>query len=188
MAAKPGEHKTVQARILPTRRRSAGRMCRGPRQRRGGASIMRSQRAPSRRADASPYFDDLLDAQVELFNPKYAEGPGALVGDLRRLHSDIAGNRDFLAYLRNAQDLLRQGSGRELNLVVIDYDNPDRQRLRGHRGVLRPQRPVRHAGGRGLPDQRHPGAGDRVQERDARTKPSRSASTRSAATTPRRRR
>ena len=58
-------------------------------------------------------------------NPKYAEGPGALVGDLRRLHTDIAGNRDFLAYLRNTKTFYDKGAGRELNLVLIDYDNPE---------------------------------------------------------------
>lgn len=35
-----------------------------------------------------------------LFNPKYAESSGALVGELGRLHANIAGNRAFLAYLR----------------------------------------------------------------------------------------
>jgi len=62
---------------------------------------------------------------VRKFNPKYAEGPGALVGDLRRLHADIAGNRDFLGYLRNTEDLLRQSEGRELNLALIDYEHPE---------------------------------------------------------------
>ena len=75
--------------------------------------------------EASPYFDDLLDAQVRKLNPKYAEGPGALVGDLRRIHTDIAGNRDFLAYLRNTKTFYDKGAGRELNLVLIDYDHPD---------------------------------------------------------------
>src|SRR5207245_11387677 len=76
-------------------------------------------------AEASPYFDDLLDAQVRKLNPKYAEGPGALLGDLRRLHADIAGNRDFLAYLRNTKTFYDKGEGRELNLVLIDYANPE---------------------------------------------------------------
>ena len=50
---------------------------------------------------ASPYFGDLLHAQVCAFNPKYKEAEGALVGEFRRLNADIAGNRDFLTYLRN---------------------------------------------------------------------------------------
>src|SRR5207302_9873661 len=74
-------------------------------------------------AAASPYFDDRLYGQVRKLNPQYAEGPGALVGDLRRLHADIAGNRDFLAYLRNTKTFYDKGAGRELNLVVIDYED-----------------------------------------------------------------
>jgi hypothetical protein len=35
-------------------------------------------------AQASPFFEDLLDAQIRMFNPRYTEGPGALAGDLRR--------------------------------------------------------------------------------------------------------
>jgi type I restriction enzyme R subunit len=66
----------------------------------------------------------LLDAQVRKLNLKYAEGPGALVGDLRRLHADIAGNRDFLSYLRNTKTFYDKDAGRELNLVAIDYENP----------------------------------------------------------------
>jgi hypothetical protein len=42
------------------------------------------------------YFDDLLHAQILTFNPKYKEAEGALVGELRRLNADIAGNREFL--------------------------------------------------------------------------------------------
>ena len=150
----------------PTRRRSAGRTCRGARPSSGAGSTTPKPRPPSRPRTASPYFDDLLDAQVRKLNPKYAEGPGALVGDLRRLHADIAGNRDFLAYLRNAKTFYDKAAGRELNLVLIDYEQPGEQRLRGDRGVLLPQRQARHARGRRLPHQRHPRAGDRVQERD----------------------
>src|SRR5439155_943913 len=85
-----------------------------------------SKAAPAEQAaNASPYFDDLLDAQLRKLNPKYAEGPGALVGDLRRLHADIAGNRDFLSYLRNTKTFYDKGAGRELNLGLIDYENPD---------------------------------------------------------------
>ncbi len=51
--------------------------------------------AAEQASGASPYFNDLLDSQVRLLNPRYAEGPGALGRDVRRLHADIAGNRDF---------------------------------------------------------------------------------------------
>jgi type I restriction enzyme R subunit len=44
----------------------------------------------------SLFFDDLLDAQLHTFNPRYAEAEGALLGQLRHLHTDIDDNRDFL--------------------------------------------------------------------------------------------
>ena len=85
-----------------------------------------SKATPAEQAvDASHYFDNLLNAQVRKLNPKYAEGPGALIGDLRRLHADIAGNRDFLAYLRNTKTFYDKGEGRELNLVLVDYEHPE---------------------------------------------------------------
>lgn len=125
MLSKPGEHKTVQARILAYAQEIGWTYVpRGEAEERRGFD--HSQDTPAEQASqASPYFDDLLDAQVRHFNPKYAEGPGALVGELRHLHSDIAGNRDFLAYLRNARTFYDREDARELNLVLIDYDNSD---------------------------------------------------------------
>ncbi|HEX4773630.1 MAG TPA: HsdR family type I site-specific deoxyribonuclease [Bryobacteraceae bacterium] len=125
MAFKPAEHKTVQARILVYAQEIGWEYV--PRD---GAEGRRgfdpSKESPSEQAaEASPYFDDLLDAQARIFNPKYAEGPGALVGDLRHLHSDISGNRDFLAYLRNSRTFYDREAGRELNLTLIDYERPE---------------------------------------------------------------
>jgi type I restriction enzyme, R subunit len=125
MAVTPGEHKTVQARILAYAQEIGWTYVpRGESERRRGFD--RSKETAAEQAEeASPYFDDLLDSQVRTLNPKFAEGAGALVGDLRRLHADIAGNRDFLGYLRNTKTFLDQGEGRELNLVLIDYENPE---------------------------------------------------------------
>ena len=125
MAANPSEYKTVQSRILAYAKEIGWRYVpRGEAEKRRGFD--HSKATPAERAtDASPYFDDLLDAQVRKLNPKYAEGPGALVGDLRRLHADIAGNRDFLAYLRNTRTFYDKDEGRELNLVLIDYEHAE---------------------------------------------------------------
>lgn len=122
----PSEYKTVQARILAYAQESGWTYVpRAEAERRRGFDHSRAT-AAEQAAGASPYFDDLLDAQVRKLNPKYAEGPGALVGDLRRLHADIAGNRDFLAYLRNTRTFFDKGEGRERNLVLIDYEHPER--------------------------------------------------------------
>src|ERR1700747_314247 len=103
MAAKPGEYKTVQAPILAYAQEIGwAYVPLGAAEKRRGFDHTRATPAEEA-AGASPYFDDLLDTQVRKLNPKYAEGPGALVGDLRRLHADIAGNRAFPAYLRNTK-------------------------------------------------------------------------------------
>ena len=90
----PGEHKTVQARILKyaevigwtvVSREEAE-------QRRGfDPDVPPADRARNR----SLFFDDLLDAKVREFNPRYAEAEGALLGQFRHLHTDIYGNREF---------------------------------------------------------------------------------------------
>src|SRR5688500_7809797 len=122
--ASPTEHKTVQARILAYAQQIGWTFVpRADAERRRGFDHSKTTPA-EQAADASPYFDDLLDAQARSLNPKYADGPGALVGDLRRLHADIAGNREFLAYLRNTKTFYDKGEGRERNLVLIDYEHP----------------------------------------------------------------
>lgn len=122
----PGEHKTVQARILQyaqdigwtfvPRAEAEARRGFDP----DGAT-------PEERArKASLFFDDLLYTKVQEFNPHYKDAEGALVGDLSRLHADIYGNRDFLAYLRNQGKFPHAGGNRELDLVLIDYGDLDR--------------------------------------------------------------
>ncbi len=97
----PGEHKTVQARILQYAQEIGWTFV--PR---AGAEARRGfdpgGATPEDRARmASLYFGDLLHAKVREFNPKYKEAEGALVGEFQRLHAGIAGNRQFLGYLRN---------------------------------------------------------------------------------------
>jgi type I restriction enzyme R subunit len=125
MATTPSEHKTVQARILAYGQEIGWTSVpRGESERRRGFDHSKAT-PPEQAAEASQYFADLLDAQVRKLNPSYTEGPGAMIGDLRRLHATIAGNRDFLAYLRNAKTFYDKAEGRELNLVIIDYEHPE---------------------------------------------------------------
>jgi type I restriction enzyme, R subunit len=111
---KPGEHKTVQARILEY----ADEI--------GWTFVSREEAEQRRGFDpevdlkdrakvVSLFFDDLLDARVREFNPRYAEAEGALPGKFSHLHTDIYGNRGkFFDHEEN----------RELDLVLIDYDTP----------------------------------------------------------------
>lgn len=74
----------------------------------------------------SLYFSALLTQKVKEFNPLYSEAEGALVGQLWRLHSDIHGNREFLGYLRNQGKFFHADENRERDLILIDYDQPER--------------------------------------------------------------
>ena len=121
----PTEHKAVQARILKYAeeigwtfipRKEAER-------RRGsdsGASLV------GRAANRSLFFNDLLDSKVREFNPRYAEAEGALLGQFRYIHSNIYGNREFVEHLRNRGKFFDREEQRELDLILIDYDEPAR--------------------------------------------------------------
>ena len=120
---KPGEHKTVQARILEY----AGAI---------GWTIVPREEAEQRRGfdpDVPPadraknrslFFDDLLDAKLREFNPRYAEAEGALLGQFRHLHTDIYGNRDFVEHLRNRGKYFDHEEKRERDLILINYEDP----------------------------------------------------------------
>jgi type I restriction enzyme R subunit len=124
----PGEHKTVQARILAYAQEIGwGYVPREEAERRRGfdAGVGREE---ERARTASLFFGDLLHSKVLLFNPEYKEAQGALVGELQRLRANINGNRDFLAYLRNQGKYFSSAENRELDLQVIDYSDMGRPR------------------------------------------------------------
>ncbi|WP_216902404.1 HsdR family type I site-specific deoxyribonuclease [Synechococcus sp. CCY 9618] len=81
-----------------------------------------SDRAKNR----SLFFDELLDAKVREFNPRYAEAEGALLGQFRHLHTDIYGNREFVEHIRNRGKVFDHEEKRERDLILIDYDDRDR--------------------------------------------------------------
>ncbi|HYE36307.1 HsdR family type I site-specific deoxyribonuclease [Methylocaldum sp.] len=122
----PTEHKTVQSRILAYAEDIGWRYV--PR-----AEAERRRRfdpegaTPEERArPASLYFGDVLHAQVLAFNPKYPSAEGALIGEFQRLTADIAGNRDFLLFLRNQGKFYCAEEKRELDLQLVDYRDLDR--------------------------------------------------------------
>ena len=90
----PRKHKTVQARILAYAKAIGWTIVsREEAEQRRGAERMKDE--GGRMKNWSLFFDDLLDAKVREFNPRYAEAEGALLGLFRHLHSDIYGNREF---------------------------------------------------------------------------------------------
>ena len=82
---KPGEHKTVQARILQYAQECGWTFVpRAEAERRRGFDAAAT--TPEARArPATPYFGDLLHVKVREFKPKYQEAEGALIGRLLRL-------------------------------------------------------------------------------------------------------
>ncbi len=88
----PGEHKTVQARILGYAEAIGWTfVSREEAERRRGFD---PEAPPADRAkNRSLFFDDLLGTRVRAFNSRYAEADGALLGQFRHLHTAIPGNQ-----------------------------------------------------------------------------------------------
>ncbi len=121
---KPGEHKTVQARILKYAKDVGWTvLSRGEaeQRRRFDPDMPRKERAKGR----TLFFDDLLEAKVREFNPRYAETKGELISKLENFQTNIYGNREFVNYLRNRGKFFDQEENRERDLILIDYDNPE---------------------------------------------------------------
>jgi hypothetical protein len=101
----PGEHKTVQARILAYAKAVGWTFVsqKEAEQRRG---FDPETPIKDRAKGCTLFFEDLLDTKVREFNPRYAEAEGALPGKFppsprlwrtgRHLHTDIYGNREFV--------------------------------------------------------------------------------------------
>lgn len=122
---KPTEHKTVQARILDYAEAIGWTfVSREDAERRRGfdPDVPPAERAKNR----SLFFDELLDARVREFNPRYTDAEGALLGKFRHLHTDIYGNREFVEHLRNRGKFFDHEEKRERDLVLIDYDDAAR--------------------------------------------------------------
>ena len=117
----PAEHKTVQSRILKYAQEIGWTFV--PREE---ADARRGKTANSDKAPPSLFFDDLLDTKVREFNPIYSEAEGALLGQFRHLHTDIYGNREFVECLRNRGKFFDHEENRERDLILIDYDDPER--------------------------------------------------------------
>ena len=119
----PSEHKTVQARILEYAEAIGWTIA--PREEAEQRRGFDPDAPPAGRAkNRSLFFDDLLDARVREFNPRYADAEDALLGQFRHLHTDIYGNREFVEHLRNRGKFFDHEENRERDLILIDYDDP----------------------------------------------------------------
>lgn len=103
----PGEHKTVQARILGYAAAIGWTIVS-----REEAELRRGfdpEMPPADRArNRSLFFDDLLDAKLREFNPRCAEAEGALLGQFRHLHADIFASRSrYMNHVMSYRNALR---------------------------------------------------------------------------------
>ncbi len=119
---KPGENKTAQDRILNYAKDiGCALVSREEAERRHG---LEPYSLPKNRAKGrSLFFDDLLNAKVRVFNPRYAEAEGALLGQFRNLHTAIRSNQAFVEYLRNQGKFFDHEEKREHDFLLIDYDD-----------------------------------------------------------------
>ncbi len=134
----PTEHKSVQARILKYASQIGWTfVSREEAEKRRGFypnitineeptsySMVAEPKAEYNAKNSSLYFEDILFAKIKEFNPKYNENPAKLIDKFNLLKSNIYGNRDFLNYLRENETFYYQPEKRELNLKIIDYENP----------------------------------------------------------------
>ena len=140
MAKKPTEHKSVQAQILKYASEIGWDIvCRTEAEERRGFypenAIKEEDYSFSIAADpaeeysvrtknASLYFDNVLSEKIKEFNPGYTEEPSQLIEKFNLLKSNIYGNKDFLNYLREKGTFYYPPEKRELNIKLIDYENP----------------------------------------------------------------
>ncbi len=123
---KPGEHKTVQARILEYAKEIEWDIVSRAEAEQRRDFDLSAISAQEKGRHASLFFDDLVYQKVCEFNPMYAEAPGALVGQLRRLSANIYGNREFLTFLRNSGKFFQASENRERDLMLVDYADQSR--------------------------------------------------------------
>ena len=73
------------------------------------------------------YFTDVLRSQLLHLNPGVVDADRAseILRKLNLLRSNLEGNRDALSWLRGEQSIFVPEENRELNVRLIDFDNPD---------------------------------------------------------------
>lgn len=73
---------------------------------------------------ASLFFTDILYGKAKQFNPKLEDSKKELIRKLSIPQNTIRGNKDLLDYLRGKKTFYCKAENRELNLTLIDFENP----------------------------------------------------------------
>ncbi len=121
---KPTEHKSVQARILQYAQDIGWTFVSrtDAEKRRGFNSDYKEIR--DRAKHASIYFQDVLFEKIKHFNARFKENPKVLVDKFNLLKNNIYGNQEFLNVLRGKTTYYYEKEKRELDLLLIDFENP----------------------------------------------------------------
>lgn len=123
---RPTEHKSVQARILKYADEIGWSIVSrsDAEERRGFEATGVSPREKAK--NASWFFTDTLFEKVKYFNPKFKDSKEELLSKLNLPLPTIQGNRDFLSHLQGEKTFFSTEENREYNLVLINYDEPDK--------------------------------------------------------------
>jgi type I restriction enzyme R subunit len=120
---RPGEHKTVQRRILQYAEQVGWTfVSQGEAEARRG--FTNGPTIESRAKDASLFFGDILYDRVTALNPSFVDPPHELARRLGAFPANIFGNRDFLRAIRGQLTFFETDEMRELNLRIIDFEVP----------------------------------------------------------------
>lgn len=118
--AKPGEHKTVQSRILKYANDSGWDIVnRSEAEKRRGFKESDTIEESSR--SASLYFSEILFSKTQQFNPRMRDDLPALLRRFSLLSGDIFGNREALDLIRGNGKFFVEDENRNLDLQLIDF-------------------------------------------------------------------
>jgi len=93
----------------------------------GWAKVSRDEALHLRGGESGLYFTDILRQQLIALNPGIVDVARAneIIRQLTLLRPTIEGNRDALSWLRGQQSVFVPEQNRELNVRLIDYDQPE---------------------------------------------------------------
>ncbi len=93
----------------------------------GWKYIPSSEAMRLRGGDTGLYFSDVLGSQLQHLNHRVVDADRAaeILRKLNLLRPNIEGNRDALSWLRSEQSIFVPEENRELNVRLIDFDNPE---------------------------------------------------------------
>lgn len=75
--------------------------------------------------NATLFFNQILHLKTKEFNPGFAETESDFCNRLNNIPATIHGNNEMLQFLRNQKTYNNVLSGKEDNLVLIDYEHPE---------------------------------------------------------------